>query len=210
MSRQLGPGGRVVGMDLSAALIAEARAKSAAYGSQLPVAFMVGDATTLTTAGTVPPESAERIYMERALQHIPRGEFPKVMSEFYAALKPGGTLVSVEPNWELFTVRSKDVALTRTIHHFWTDRFNHGNIAMNLPVGMRQAGFSDVSQKIIPVEFNSFADGEIVYDFTRTINDFVSKGIIDDKAGAEWLNEQQTAGENFYCCLMMAVTSGRK
>ena len=108
------------------------------------------------------PGSADRVYMERALQHIPRQDFSEVLRQYHSVLKSGGLFVSVEPNWELFTVRSEDVIFFRNLHHHWVDRFNHGNVAMNVPVGMRQAGFVDVTSEVHAVEFNRFEDGELV------------------------------------------------
>lgn len=210
IARRIGEGGRVIGIDMSEALINEARGRAASAAVGLPAEFAVGDARTLTTNGTVKPGSADRLYMERALQHVPRGDFGDVLREYHAALKPGGTFVSVEPNWELFTVRSKHIDTTRAIHHHWTDRFNHSNVAMNLPIGMRDVGFGEVVQELMPVVFRVFEEAELVYDVSRTVGEAVSRSVLTVDQGADWLAEQRAAGDNFYCCLMMAITTGRK
>lgn len=202
--------GNVVGIDISSALIDEANSRASAATLPVPVRFMTGDARKLTNEPSLPQQSADRVYMERALQHIPRDGFNDVLEEYFRALKPGGLFVSVEPNWELFTVRSNDVAFFRKLHHHWVDRFNHGNVAMNISPGMRSAGFVDVSSQTIPVEFSRFGDGELVYDFTRTARELVAKGGAPAEQAAKWLDEQHEAGGDFYCCLMMVVTTGRK
>lgn len=125
-------------------------------------------------------------------------------------MKSNGLFVSVEPNWELFTVRSNEGAFFRKLHHHWVDRFNHGNVAMNIPVAMRGAGFVDVTSALVAVEFNRFEDGELVYDFTRTAGELVAKGMATAEEAGAWIAQQKQAGDNFYCCLMMSVTSGRK
>ncbi len=202
--------GRVVGIDISSALIEEARHRSTAEMLSAPVEFMTGDARTLTSNPRLAPGSADRVYMERALQHIPRQDFSEVLRQYHSVLKSGGLFVSVEPNWELFTVRSEDVIFFRKLHHHWVDRFNHGNVAMNIPIGMRRAGFVDVTSEVHAVEFNRFEDGELVYDFTRTAGELVANGTATAAEARAWLEQQKAAGDTFYCCLMMSVTSGRK
>lgn len=202
--------GRVVGIDISSALIEEARKRSLAQVLSVPVEFMTGDARTLTSNAKLSPGSADRVYMERALQHIPRQDLEQVVRQYHSVLKSGGLFVSVEPNWELFTVRSHDMDFFRKLHHHWVDRFNHGNVAMNIPAAMRGAGFVDVTSALVPVEFNRFEDGELVYDFTRTAGELVTKGVATADEANSWLQQQKQSGDDFYCCLMMSVTSGRK
>lgn len=202
--------GRVVGIDISSALIEEARSRVSAQPTRVPVEFMTGDARTLTADQRLGAGTADRVYMERALQHIPRGDLDQVIQQYHSALKPGGLFVSVEPNWELFTVRSSDIAFFRKLHHHWVDRFNHGDVAMNVPVSMRRAGFVDVSSEVVPVEFNRFENGELVYDFTRTAEELVTKGAATADEAHGWIEQQRQAGDTFYCCLMMSVCSGRK
>jgi ubiquinone/menaquinone biosynthesis C-methylase UbiE len=202
--------GRVVGVDISSALIEEAKNRSASQNLSVPVEFRTGDARTLTSDAKLSPDSADRVYMERALQHIPRHDVEKVVGQFYSVLKSGGLFVSVEPNWELFTVRSNDRAFFRKLHHHWVDRFNHGDVAMNIPVAMREAGFVGVSSDVVAVEFNRFEDGELVYDFTRTAGELVAKGMATAEEAGAWIAQQKQAGDTFYCCLMMSVTSGQK
>jgi SAM-dependent methyltransferase len=202
--------GRVVGVDLSSALIEEAKNRSVLQPLSVPVEFTTGDARTLTSNPKMPPGSADRVYMERALQHIPRQDLAEVVRQYHSVLKSDGLFVSVEPNWELFTVRSHDVAFFRKLHHHWVDRFNHGNVAMNIPVAMQEAGFVDVSSALVAVEFNRFEAGELVYDFTRTAGELVTKGVATSEEANAWLDQQKQAGDDFYCCLMMSVTSGRK
>jgi ubiquinone/menaquinone biosynthesis C-methylase UbiE len=202
--------GMVVGVDISSALLEEAKARCVTESLPVPVDFILGDARTLTTNSEIPTRSADRVYMERALQHIPRWDLEAVLQQFHSVLARGGIFVSVEPNWELFTVRSDDVSFFRKLHHHWVDRFNHGNVAMNVPDGMRRVGFTDVTSEVLPVEFTSFDDGELVYDFTRTANELVDNGTASASEASAWLSQQRQAGESFYCCLMMTVTSGRR
>ncbi len=202
--------GRVVGIDLSSALIEEAKVRASSQALSVPLEFMTGDARALTSDLRLAPHSADRVYMERALQHIPRHDLDEVVRQYHSVLKPHGVFVSVEPNWELFTVRSSDVAFFRKLHHHWVDRFNHGDVAMNVPSSMRRAGFVDVVSEVLQVEFNRFEDGELVYDFTRTAGEVVAKGAATAEEAVGWLEQQRQAGDDFYCCLMMSVTSGRK
>ncbi len=202
--------GSVCGVDVSSSLINQATARAAESQLSVPVRFTVADARSLTASGALAQASADRVYMERALQHIARADLPEVLHQFHALLRPGGLFVSVEPNWELFAVRSRDTEFTHRLCSHWVSRFNHSDVAMNLPPAMRDAGFSGVASELIPVEFSRFEDADLVYDFSRTGAELVASGAAPSQRAAEWLAELRSAGQDFYCCLMMAITCGRR
>jgi ubiquinone/menaquinone biosynthesis C-methylase UbiE len=103
----VGPYGRVVGVDSSKVMLAEARLRN--RDTNLPVEFRLGNAQRLD----LPDQSFDACRAERVLQHV---EDPKAaLSEMVRVLRPGGRIVVVEPDHGMMYVGVADPALTRRI-----------------------------------------------------------------------------------------------
>lgn len=210
---QAAPGasiGKIIGLDLSSEFISTARAKQAESTTQLPLTFEVGDARSLATHSALGPDYVDRIYIERTLQHIPRADFSTTIGQFFQTLRAGGVAVAVEPNWELFTVRSEQLETTRKILRHWVDNFNHAQVGMNLVAAFRRAGFTEVCMQQVPVEYRSFEQADLVYDLTRSAQATADSGAIAHEHAAEWVQGLAGLGDDFYCSLAMCVVSGYK
>jgi SAM-dependent methyltransferase len=85
LAELVGPRGHVVGIDLSAAQLAQAR--EGLNGSGANVHFVEASAT----ATGLPPGSFDLVYCRFLLLHLPEPE--RALGEMWALLKPGGTLV---------------------------------------------------------------------------------------------------------------------
>jgi ubiquinone/menaquinone biosynthesis C-methylase UbiE len=81
----VGPEGQVVGIDLSAAQLAQAREQF--NGSGANVRFVQASAT----ATGLPPMSFDLVYCRFLLIHLPEPQ--RALAEMHALLKPGGILV---------------------------------------------------------------------------------------------------------------------
>ena len=107
----VGSNGLVVGIDLSDALIAESKRRSAA--SNLPVEFRLGDVRKLD----FPNASFDRIRTDRVLMFVP--EIEVAIAEMVRVLRPGGRLVASELDHELRYVDSRLPEINRKVHDAW-------------------------------------------------------------------------------------------
>ena len=107
LARRAGPGARVCGLDKSADFIAEARRRSAAAG--LAIDYAVADALALPWQDA----SFDHVRCERMLVYI--DDVPRVLSEMRRVLRPGGTLVLIEPQLDSVTVNLPDRGLVRRV-----------------------------------------------------------------------------------------------
>ena len=90
LAGRVAPGGEVIGLDSSEAMIEKAIAAGTAPG----VRFAVADAAALPLADG----SCDAVRADRMLQHV---EDPlRVLLEMRRVLKPGGRLVVIEPDWK--------------------------------------------------------------------------------------------------------------
>jgi len=129
------PGGSVVGIDGSQAMLEEARRR---HGAVEGLSFDVANAADLPFDDA----SFDACRIDRVLQHI--ADPAPVVREMARVLRPEGVLVAYDNDWETLTVDSADRALTRAVLNAWCDRFPSGWIGRRLVPLFLEAGLRDV------------------------------------------------------------------
>lgn len=202
--------GLVYGVDRSETFVAEAQARAEKSSADARVQFLCGDLTQISDLSSLPAGGVDRVYVERTLQHIAIEDFLPTIEGIATILKPGGRFVAVEPNWELFSIAGGDLSTTRTILQYWTDTFNHGSIALDLPAALSTSGFEGVEIQMTPVVSTSWEEADIIYDLERTVVTMVEKNLLTPKAASEWLSSQKSMGSNYFCSLTMCAISATR
>jgi ubiquinone/menaquinone biosynthesis C-methylase UbiE len=133
----VGPTGRAVGVDLSEAMVVEARQRSA--GAGLAVAFAVGDAHRLD----FPDSSLDACRTERTL-HV-AAEPARAVAELVRVTRPGGHIVALEMDHEMSFLHPGDKATTRTFTLSFVDSVPQGWIGRQLTALFLDAGLVEVA-----------------------------------------------------------------
>jgi ubiquinone/menaquinone biosynthesis C-methylase UbiE len=196
----VGPNGRVVGIDYSATMIAEARKRT---DSSLPVEFREGDATKLEFADA----SFDCCRAERVLVHLSNAR--KGLEEMIRVVRSGGRVVASEPDVETLFFDSPYVELTRRIVASLADAGASGRIGRSLPRLMREFGLKDVTCQAT-VTHPSFKIARIAWD--GSVDTYVEQGLISAKDAERWwqqLEEADSAGD-FYCGAIVFTAAGEK
>lgn len=102
------PGGEVVGVDASAAMLRVARSRAAEVGAT--VRFSVGDALDLDE----PDDSFDAVRSERTLQWV--ADPAVAVAEMARVLRPGGRLALIDTDWSTLTIDVGDDALAARVH----------------------------------------------------------------------------------------------
>ena len=125
MVEHVGPGGRLVGLDASEVMIAEARRRAAQRS--LPITFEVGEATALP----FPDATFDVCRAARLLEHLPdpRG----ALSEMVRVTRPGGRIVVFDFDWDTLIIDHPDKETTRTVVLTYSDSIQNGWIGRQLP-----------------------------------------------------------------------------
>lgn len=134
----VGGGGRVVGTDVSAAMVEEARRRSA-QGSSLPVEFTVEDMRDLTFAdGAFDATTAKLVR-----QHC--DDLDAADAELLRVTRPGGRLAVFDYDFDTLTVDHPDRTRTREAVHCFCDGHRNGWNGRSLARRFQERGLAGVT-----------------------------------------------------------------
>jgi ubiquinone/menaquinone biosynthesis C-methylase UbiE len=201
VAKAVGQTGRVVGLDKSAEMVAEARNRAA--GSGLPVEFVVGDAHSLD----FPDASFDRVRTERMLVHV--ADPAAAVREMVRVTKPGGFIVASDIDGGTLFFNSTNTSLADTLAHRLTDGLAQGWMGRRQQRYLVEGGLDDV--RVVPnVILNSVA-------FMRIVAGGLLQAMIADGAAtadavdAFWAELEQGEREGWLCSGIVCFTVvGRK
>jgi ubiquinone/menaquinone biosynthesis C-methylase UbiE len=129
--------GPVVGIDLSATLIARARQRAPA--GETTVSFRVGDAYDLP----FPDASFDRVVATQVLLHL--AEPWRAVAEMRRVLAPAGLISIGEWDWDSTCLAVTDRELGRRFTNLLCDHMHNGLIVRELPWQLTRLGFTRVT-----------------------------------------------------------------
>jgi len=179
MARLVGPGGKVVGIDASQALLDQATARTAPLG--LPLEFRRGDAHKLPFANN----SFDAARGERVFEHLadPAGAVP----ELARVVRPGGRIAGLEPDFETIAVAGVPLAVTRAILRHKTDiAIAHGTIGREMRRLLQEAGCHDLHSETVAVTFPTLKMFEDVLSMRNNVEGARAEGWITEQQATSW------------------------
>ncbi len=192
MAAVVGASGRAVGLDVSEALLVEARKRAAADG--VAIELHAGDAQALPFADG----SFDVVRTERVLQHVQ--DPARVLAEMARVARPGGRIAAAEPDWETLVVDGTDRGLTRRILHHRCDAARHGWIGRRLPRLFRDVGLVDVGVSAETLMVTDFALGDGMFELRAAARAAAAAGVVGESDAAAFvaaLDEAAAAGRFF-------------
>ncbi len=184
LARRVAPGGSVVAVDGSQAMVDAARKR---HGDVAGLSFEVANAAQL------PYEDAtfDGCRIDRVLQHIPD---PGVaIREMVRVLRPGGMLVAFDNDWETLAVDSADRVSTRAILNAWCDRFPSGWIGRRLVPLFLEAGLDDIEAHPKTLVLRELEVADRVFSLFATAEGAVKAGTISRGDADRWSAELRTS-----------------
>ncbi|MET0645968.1 MAG: methyltransferase domain-containing protein [Pyrinomonadaceae bacterium] len=195
---------RVVGVDLSETMLAEARARTGA-GAAAAVEFVLGDAHALP----FPDDSFDAAFSLRVFEII--GEPRRALAEMARVLRPGGRLVINGPDMDAWAIDSSDREVTRKVLHHASDVETNGWVGRQLPAWCKELGLTDVSVAPVGVPVTQF--GALYEVCLRSfVENAVAAGTLTAEEAARWvedLRERDRRG-HFFCSQTFFRITARK
>lgn len=204
LARQVGPHGRVVGVDVREPMIAEARRRVAA--SDLPVEFHVGDIYALD----LPADSFDGCRADRVFQHLERPE--QALAELVRVTRPGGVVVVFDVDWATLVVDAPDQATTRAILQRGCDEHANGWAGRALWRQFHAAGLRDVAVSLDGGAVTDYALADQIFGLRDEAHVAAREGLISAEAAAAWVESLEAAARvgQFFSAVTGFIVAGRK
>jgi ubiquinone/menaquinone biosynthesis C-methylase UbiE len=198
------PNGRIVGIDLSRELVAEARRRFC--GGDLPVEVRVGDAQALDFGDA----SFEAARVDRVLLFVsdPRA----AVLELARVTRPGGRVVVTESDLGATTVDSSDVETTREVLASVGDTFPNAWIGRQLRALFIEAGLADIDVRCFSVMSTNLAEWSGRLGITEVMDKAIASGRIRAECAEAWLSDlcERDATGRFLACSTFFMVAGVK
>jgi SAM-dependent methyltransferase len=130
MAMLVGPTGRLVGLDASEVMIAEARRRAAERG--LDITFEIGDATALP----FPDGAFDVCRAARVLEHL--ADARGALAEMVRVTRRDGRIVVFDFDWDTLVIDHPDREVTRTVVQTYADAIQNGRVGRHLPRLLRE------------------------------------------------------------------------
>ena len=150
------PGGSVVAVDVSEAMLAAARER---HDDALDVTYERADVTDLP----YDDGSFDVIRVERVLQHVPRVE--RACEEMARVLKPGGRLLALDTDWGSLVADVGDDELSARVLAHGHGRMIQPRAALHLRRLLRGAGLDGVEVEATAFSFTSLEEAAVLLPF---------------------------------------------
>jgi SAM-dependent methyltransferase len=185
MAAIVGAAGGAVGIDVSEALIAEARKRVAADG--VAIELHVGDAHALPFADG----SFDVVRTERVLQHLI--DPAAAVAEMARVARVGGRVAAAEPDWETLVVDGVDKPIARRLFNHRCDRTRHGWIGRRLPALFRDARLADIGVAAETLILTDLALADTLFELRFAAQQAVRDGVVSDDDAKRFVGELEAA-----------------
>ena len=205
LMRLVGARGRVVGIDYSEEMIAQARRRAKDVFS-FP-RFVVSEAHNLGFSS----DTFDASRADRVLQHL--ADPGAAFKEMVRVTRPGGTVQIIDRDWGLVAIDADDQKITRKILDRICGKIPNGWIGRHLPVLFRDHGLQEVRVEPLPITVQDFRVADTLLALTLIAGHAADEGIVSlDKKNA-WLlelRERSVAGRFFAAWVMFMVTAKKR
>ncbi len=200
----VGADGLVIGVDLSRAMVAEARKRSLESG--LEVEFIVGNAERLDLARN----SFDACRADGLLQHVP--DPGRALREMARVASPGAIVQAIDRDYGMVALDSADRATTRTILDRICDGIRNGWIGRHLPALMRECGLKDVRTEARVGTIADFGIANRMLELEAAARRTRDEGLVNAPASAAWLKDLKRRHQQgqFFAGWTTFVATGRK
>ncbi len=204
LARDVGPRGRIVGLDASADMIAMCAERARRDALSGRTDFHQGDAADLR----FPAGSFEFITVTQVYEYVQ--DLKRALAEAYRVLKPRGRLAVVDTDWESCVWNSDDRERTARILKAWERHFTHPHLPAQLPQLLADAGFSLKSVHVVPIINLQLTENTFSHGILNMIQSFVvAKAGIKAEEAHGWaadVRSQAARGQYFFSlCRYMFV-----
>lgn len=187
MAAQIGPEGRVQGVDVSAVMIERSKQRN----SLPPVDFKLGNATHLPESD----QSFDVVVSTQVAEYVP--DIDRFCSEAFRVLHPGGRALFVATDWTALAWHSTDPARMNAVLNAFIPHCAHAQLPRVFSPLLRKAGFEITQVSAFPILNTAWSEGAYSCLVIPFIIDYVrSQNTISSEVLDAWAQEQRDLGES--------------
>jgi SAM-dependent methyltransferase len=203
----VGSGGRVVGMDYDAAMLAagESRAKQADVSER--ITYRQCDAASLPFEN----DTFDSCRSERVFQHLLNPD--ATLAEMVRVTKSGGWIVVMDPDWATLSINSAEIDLERRLMRYKAEHEQHHGFSGRELLGMfKHHGLADISVESGTLQMEDVTVGRFVVGMDKLEANALSSDVITADELARWrASLEQAAADGSFFAIMSGITvAGRK
>lgn len=196
LARAVGPEGQVVGIDISADMLAIARSRLEAFEQ---ARCIEGDAARLD----FPDATFDAAVSTQVHEYV--SDMPRAMAELHRVLRPGGRALVLDTDWRSIVWHSSDEARMQRVLEVWDEHLADPHLPARLGALMRAAGFGEARVEITPMLTPMWRAETYAAGIMRSIRDYVRRhgpgqGLSEAEIEAWWADQQALIqrGEFFF------------
>jgi ubiquinone/menaquinone biosynthesis C-methylase UbiE len=200
----IGSTGRVVGVDRSKAMIAEARKQLA--DTSLPIECLVADVYKLGFESN----SFDRSFSNAVFQHL--DDPKKALEELKRVTRMGGRIVVSENDWDSQIIASSHISINRRILSFFSDSIRNGRIGSQLVGLFKEQGLSNLGVVPLTSVSTDFAKTEQNIGLSLMAERAMAAGAISLEEGELWMRDLEERAHNgaFFRAVTLLRVHGHK
>ena len=189
MGEIVGPKGAVVGIDISADLIARCNGRK----TSAHLSYEVGDATKLDQ----PTASSDVVVCTQVAEYV--ADVDRVVTEVFRVLKPHGRTVFVATDWDALVWFSNDPKRMSAVMKSWQAHCAHLRLPKSMAFRLVNAGFRLDGAAVFPILNLQYTDDTYSKALAQLIRNFVGnrKDVSSDDRHAE-LEQLGKSGRYFF------------
>ena len=182
LARLVGPKGEVIGLDVSADMLAMARGRLEA----LPQARCVeGDAVSLD----LPDGAFDAAVSTQVHEYV--ADMPRALAELCRVLRPGGRLLILDTDWRSIVWHSSDEARMARVLQVWDGHLVDPHLPAKLGPLLREAGLEVRRVEIVPMLTPEWREASYAAGILRSVRDYVLRQGMDPAEVEAWEADQQ-------------------
>jgi len=200
---EVGPDGRVIGLDQQAGMLASAAAKAEARALD-NCSLVLADATSLPLGDNV----CDRLVAVQVLEYVP--DVAGALAEAHRVLAVGGRAVLVDTDWRSCVWHTDDPTRTEAVLHAWESHFVHPHLPAKLSGLAEASGFTSAEVHALPLVETQTQTDTYSLGMAATIERFVERhqpGLAD--GWREDVRSQALRGTYFFSLTRFAVVLTR-
>jgi ubiquinone/menaquinone biosynthesis C-methylase UbiE len=204
LAQMVGAGGRVVGVDQSEAMVAEAKRRAA--GVQLPVTYAEGDAHRLDFADN----TFDGCRAERLLVHLANPR--QALAERVRVVRPRGRVVALDPEPETLVIDAEDREMTRKVVTYFSHSGRNVWVGRQLRRLFHEANLTEIAVFADTVMLTTYAEANQVLQLEDKVTRLQAAGTASEAEVTAWLKALRQADQagHFFAGFTCFFAHGRK